>query len=83
VNISGVGTDRSYKIYLKRVGLRLRGLRDGKNWTLEDTEEHGWTSWQHLQKLESGKKDMNLSTIFRLSKLYRVNPSKIVDDEDS
>ena len=62
------------------VGLKLRQLRSQKGWTLEDAEEHGWTSWQHLQKLEAGKK-MNLATIYRLSKLYKIHPSEILKDD--
>jgi transcriptional regulator with XRE-family HTH domain len=72
--------DRQAKKFLKKVGLTLRRLRTKNNWTLEDTEEHGWVSWQHLQKLESGK-DMNLSSLYRLSKLYKVHPWEILKDD--
>jgi transcriptional regulator with XRE-family HTH domain len=72
--------DRQTKKFLKKVGLKLRSLRVQRGWTLEDTEEHGWVSWQHLQKLEAGK-NMNLATIFRLSKLYKVHPWEILKDE--
>ncbi len=72
--------DRQTKKFLRKVGLRLRELRLSRNWTLEATEEHGWVSWQHLQKLEAGK-NMNLATLYRLSKLYKIHPSEILKDD--
>jgi len=63
----------------KAMGLQIRSMREKKGWTLEDTEEHGWPSWQHLQKIESGK-DINLSTLVRLANLFGVHPSELLRD---
>jgi len=60
---------RDEQKFLKDLGHRLRKIREEKGWTLEETEEHGFTSWRHLQRIESGK-NVNLVTIYRLSKLY-------------
>ncbi len=45
--------------FLKTLGLHLRKIRLEKGWTLEQTEEHGWPSWRHLQKIEAGKNVLN------------------------
>lgn len=63
--------DQSSKKFLKHLGLRLRSIRTDKGWTLEETEEHGWTNWRHLQKIEAGK-NVTLVTLLKLSKLYSV-----------
>jgi transcriptional regulator with XRE-family HTH domain len=70
-------TDKSSKSYLQRLGLRLRAIRNQKGWTLEETEEHGWPSWRHLQKIEAGK-NITLVTLLALSKLYNMSPSDIL-----
>lgn len=64
---------RAEEKFLKAVGLKLRELRNEKGWTLEATEEHGWPSWRHLQKIEAGK-NITLKTLHRLAVLYGVSP---------
>lgn len=64
--------------YLKKLGLRLRQIRLDKGWTLEETEEHGWPSWRHLQKIESGK-NITIATLIRLSMVYKMSPKDILD----
>ncbi len=61
---------------LKAFGLKIRKLRNDKGWTLEAAEEHGWPSWRHLQKIESGK-NVTLRTIFRLAALFDVPPGDL------
>lgn len=70
---------REEKIYLRHLGLNIRNLRKMKDWTLEDTEEMGWTSWRHLQEIESGKRSPGIITLRRISKLYNISLCKIVD----
>jgi transcriptional regulator with XRE-family HTH domain len=72
-----MSSDSHSKKYLKRLGLRLREIRNQKGWTLEETEEHGWQSWRHLQKIESGK-NITVETLFRLSKLYKMEAWEII-----
>ena len=69
--------NRMQRKFLKKFGLRLRELRECKGWTLEETEEHGWQAWQHLQRIESGLKNINLTTVQRLSELYRISISDL------
>ncbi len=57
---------------LKDFGLMLRKVRETKGWTLEQAEENGWPSWQHLQKIEAGQKNINFTTIKRLERLFDI-----------
>jgi transcriptional regulator with XRE-family HTH domain len=64
-------------IFLKRLGLRLREIRQSRGWTLEEAEEHGYASWRHLQKIEAGK-NITMTTLYRLSRLYDVELSYLL-----
>lgn len=64
--------------FLKRLGMRLREIRESKGWTLEETEEHGWTSWRHLQRVESGK-NVTLLTLKKISELYKIELKELFD----
>lgn len=65
--------------FLKALGAKLRSIRLEKGWTLEETEEHGWPNWRHLQKIESGK-NFTLATLRKLSKLYNKTISEIMEN---
>ncbi|MCM0606296.1 MAG: helix-turn-helix transcriptional regulator [Xanthomonadaceae bacterium] len=64
--------------FLKKLGLRIRSLRNEKGWTLEDVESHGWNGWQHLQKIESGK-NITVVTLRKVAKLYRITISQLLE----
>lgn len=66
------------RIFLKKLGARLRKLRQERGWTLEQTEEHGWPDWTHLQKIEAGK-NITVVTLRRIAKLYTVSAAKLWD----
>ena len=69
--------DPKCKKFLQHVGLRVRKLRIDRGWTLEQTEEHGWPSWRHLQKIESGK-NITLATVWNVAKLLKVDPADLM-----
>lgn len=58
---------------LKRLGLRIRELRNEHGWTLEDCEEHGYPSWRHLQLVESGKQNVTVQTLVNISNLFNIS----------
>jgi transcriptional regulator with XRE-family HTH domain len=64
---------------LKEFGSRVKAARLAKGWTLEDAEEHGWKSWQHLQQIESGNKNINLITLLRLLSLFELDANRLLD----
>lgn len=65
------------KKFLKKLGARIKTLRHEKGWTLEETEQHGWQNWQHLQKIESGK-NITVVTLRKVARLYKVTLSKLL-----
>ena len=62
--------------FLKRLGAKVRSYRVKQQWTLEATEEQGWISWRHLQRIESGK-NVNVLTLRRICKLYGITLSDL------
>jgi len=72
--------DLSEKKLLKEVGAKIRAIRMAKGWTLEEAEEHGWPSWRHLQLIESGKKNIALTTLIRLARVFKVKPTDLLKD---
>lgn len=67
------------KTFLKKLGARIRKLRLERGWTLEDTEEHGWPDWTHMQQVETGK-NITVVTLRRIAKLYKISPAEIWKD---
>lgn len=65
------------KKFLKKLGARIKELRLKKGWTLENTEDHGWHNWQHLQKIESGK-NITIITMRKVAALYKISPSELL-----
>lgn len=64
---------------LKKIGARLREIRLEKGWTLEETEEHGWPNLRHLQKIETGNKNITVITLRKLAELYKIKISEILE----
>lgn len=71
---------RTQKRYFKKLGLRLRALRNKRGLTLEQTEEHGIKSWKHLQRIEAGEANITMATLLDLAKIYKVSPSDVLKD---
>lgn len=62
----------------KAIGLKVRSLREKRGWTLEETEEHGWHSWQQLQKIESGR-NVTVRTLLKLASVFGVHPAELLE----
>ena len=65
------------KVFLTDFGKKMKKLRKKRGWTLEYCEEKGYPSWNHLQKIESGKKAISIFTIKNLAKLYHMSISDL------
>jgi transcriptional regulator with XRE-family HTH domain len=68
------------KKFLKLLGVRIRELREARGWTLEETEEHGWPSWRHLQRIETGHKNVTITTLKRVSHTIGISISELLKD---
>ncbi|MCY4523787.1 MAG: helix-turn-helix domain-containing protein, partial [Halobacteriovoraceae bacterium] len=77
--IFNVKMKKEERAYLRNLGLKIRSYRERKGWTLEDTEEMGWPSYRHLQTVEQGQRNVTIIVLKRISKLYNIPLSKIVD----
>ena len=42
-----------------------------RGWTWEETEEHGWKSWRHLQRIEAGQ-NFTVHTLWKICRLYGI-----------
>ena len=69
------------KNFLIKFGLYLRRIREGKGWPLEYTEEKGFTAWQFLQRIETGKQNPSLLTLRKLAKTYNLSLSELFKDQ--
>ena len=69
---------RTQKMFFKKLGLRLRELRNQRGLTLEETEELGVKSWKHLQRIEAGDANITMATLIQVAKIYRVHPSDVL-----
>ncbi|MBT4793170.1 MAG: helix-turn-helix transcriptional regulator [Halobacteriovoraceae bacterium] len=66
-----------YEDFLKIVAVNIKQLRIVCGYTQEDMIQFGF-NYRHYQKLESGKHSPSLSTIFRLSNVFKVDVSEII-----
>ncbi|MBK9039457.1 MAG: helix-turn-helix transcriptional regulator [Bdellovibrionales bacterium] len=63
---------------LRQLGLRICQVRESKGWTLEEAEEHGWPSWRHLQRIESGK-NVTFQSLARIAKVFNLSLSEFLN----
>lgn len=68
--------DQEFILFQKALRERIRKLRTDRDWTLEETEEHGWKSWRHLQRIEAGQ-NFTVHTLWRICKLYGIKISDL------
>ena len=66
--------------FLKKLGARIREIREGKNMRLEDTiSEDGIRNYQHFLEIEQGKKNLTTITLFKIASALDVKPSKLIE----
>ena len=63
-----------------KLGKTIRRLREEKELTLEDMEELGYPSWRHFLAVELGKKNITITTLFRIAEVLGVTPEKLISD---
>lgn len=66
---------------LKKLGTAIRKKRQQKGWKLEDVESKGYKgSWQHWREIETGMKNINFTTLLRVSKVLGVAPMELLEN---
>jgi transcriptional regulator with XRE-family HTH domain len=68
--------DDKYILFQKALREKIRKLRTERGWTLEETEEHGWKSWRHLQRIEAGQ-NFTMETLWKICELYEIKMSDL------
>lgn len=71
-------TTREERKMLQKLGEKIRAERNKRGWTLEQMEEKGYSSWQHWQYIEAGKKSITLVTLLRISKVIKVPARELI-----
>ncbi|MBI2522734.1 MAG: helix-turn-helix transcriptional regulator [Bdellovibrio sp.] len=64
--------------FLKEFGRLIRTEREEQGLTLYGIEDRGYPSWQHWQKLENGLRDLQLTTLVKLSKVLGKQPYELM-----
>ncbi|HAZ13193.1 MAG: hypothetical protein A2X86_16030 [Bdellovibrionales bacterium GWA2_49_15] len=68
--------------FLKEFGRLIHAEREAQGLTLYAIEDRGYPSWQHWQKLENGLRDLQLTTLLKISKALKTHPSEILGKLD-
>lgn len=63
----------------RKFGEKLRALREGKNLSLRGMAANCDLDDSQISKIENGKKNIQLSTIFELAKGLGVSPKDLLD----
>ena len=65
--------------FLKRMGQKIRDLRNDKNWTLYDLEALTNIDSGDLSKIESGYTNSRILTIYKISQALNVSIDNLFD----
>ena len=68
----------SFEIFLKSLGNNLKEARKNKDYTQEKMEELCDIVTRYYQKIEAGKSNITLKTLYRLSEILEVHPSDLL-----
>ena len=73
-------TSKTERQFLKRLGLRIREIRESKKMRLEDTiSEDGIKNYQHFLEIEQGKKNLTIISLFKVAKTLGIKPSRLIE----
>ena len=65
--------------FLKRMGQKIRDLRNDKNWTLYDVEALTNIDSGDLSKIELGYTNSRILTIYKISQALNISIDKLFD----
>lgn len=79
LNHNGMDRNREFEVLLKKIAKKIKASRELTGLTQMDMIDHGF-NYRHYQRLESGTTGYNLQTLFRLSKVFKVEISAFFED---
>lgn len=65
--------------FLKRMGQKIRDLRNDRAWTLYDMEALTDIDSRDLSKIESGHTNSRIYTIYKISRAFEISIDKLLD----
>ena len=65
--------------FLKRMGQKIRDLRNDRAWTLYDLEALTDIDAGDLSKIESGHTNSRIYTIYKISQAFKISIDKLLD----
>lgn len=68
--------------FKKDLGINIRKIRQQKKMTQEDLSLESTVSRSHIAMIEAGKRDITISTLFKISRALNSNMQQIFDFDD-
>lgn len=72
-------SDKEIARIRKLFGSQLKKVREAKGLSLLDVDYSSDINESNFSKYENGKRDLRLSTIFKLAKALKVHPKELID----
>jgi len=74
-------TDDSYiESQLEDFGSRLKSLRDGRGWTLEELSERSGLSKPYLSRLETADRQPSIAAVLTIARVFSVPVGSLLED---
>jgi transcriptional regulator with XRE-family HTH domain len=64
----------------RRLGGRIRALRQAKGWTQEDLAEKSGLHPTYIGGIERGERNVGLDNLLKIATAFRVHPSALFED---
>jgi transcriptional regulator with XRE-family HTH domain len=61
----------------KNLGLRVRALREKRNWSQEDLAHESGLARSFTGAIERGEKDLRLSTLVKLANTFKISVAQL------
>ena len=68
--------------FKKDLGINIRKIRQQKKMTQEDLSLESTVSRSHIAMIEAGKRDITISSLFKISRALNSNMQQIFDFDD-
>jgi transcriptional regulator with XRE-family HTH domain len=74
-------TDDQKQIRLAEVGGRIREVREDRGLNLHELARLSGISASALSLIETGKRDLRVSSLYRIANALRIDPGDLLDDQ--
>lgn len=71
-----------FENFLKNMGLQMKFARMKKNMTQANLAEILSTHENNLSKIETGKKNISMKTLYKIATALEIEPQKLLDFKD-